>query len=148
MSNFQQKSFQELTTAELFEIYRLRTAVFVVEQTCAYQEVDDLDLTAQHLFTQAPDGKIRSYARLMDERDQVRIGRVVVAPDDRGNGSGRELVAQAIAACKATYPDAGRIIIQAQAYLQKFYESFGFQPISDVYLDIGIPHLDMILPIK
>ncbi|KRK36757.1 GNAT family N-acetyltransferase [Levilactobacillus parabrevis] len=147
MSAFQQKSFEQLTTTELFEIYRVRVAVFVVEQTCAYQEVDDLDVQAQHLFTQDATGAITAYARLMDEGQQVRIGRVLVAPTNRGNGAGRQLVSTAIAAAQRTYPAAQAIVIQAQAYLQKFYASFGFQPTIAVYLDTGIPHIDMVLPL-
>lgn len=147
MTAFQQKSFEQLTTIELFEIYRVRVAVFVVEQTCAYQEVDDLDVQAQHLFTQDSAGAITAYARLMDEGQQVRIGRVLVAPTNRGNGAGRQLVSTAITAAHQTYPAAQAIVIQAQAYLQKFYASFGFQPTSAVYLDTGIPHIDMVLPL-
>lgn len=148
MPDFQQKCFAQLTTTELFEIYRVRVAVFVVEQTCAYQEVDGLDVQAQHLFTQDTAGHVTAYARLINEGSQVRIGRVLVAPANRGNGAGRQLVDAALAAARRTYPAATSIVIQAQAYLQKFYASFGFQPTSDVYLDTGIPHLDMVLPLS
>ena len=145
MSGFQQKGFAQLTPTELFEIYRVRVAVFVVEQACAYQEVDDLDVQAQHLFTQDAMGHVTAYARLIDEGQQVRIGRVLVAPNHRGTGAGRRLVTMALTAARRTYPEATAIVIQAQAYLQKFYASFGFQPTSAVYLDTGIPHLDMVL---
>ncbi|MCI1553235.1 MAG: GNAT family N-acetyltransferase [Levilactobacillus sp.] len=147
MNEFIQKTFSELTPLELFEIYRLRVAVFVVEQDCAYQEVDDADQVAQHLFLPDAAGHVLVYARLIPEPRQVRIGRVVVAPSARRHGAGRELVTTAIQAARTTYPQAQRIVIQAQAYLQKFYASFGFQPVSDVYLDTGIPHLDMVLPL-
>lgn len=147
MSTFVQKAFSELTTTELLEIYRLRVAVFVVEQDCAYQEVDDADQIAQHLFRQDEAGRVLAYARLIPEPQQVRIGRVVVAPTARRHGAGRQLVATAIQAARTTYPQAKRIVIQAQAYLQSFYASLGFQPVSDVYLETGIPHLDMVLPL-
>lgn len=147
MSEFIQKSFSELTTTELLEIYRLRVAVFVVEQDCAYQEVDDADQVAQHLFRQDAAGHVLAYARLIPEPQQIRIGRVVVAPAARRHGAGRELVMTAIQAARTTYPAARRIVIQAQAYLQQFYASLGFQPVSDVYLETGIPHLDMVLPL-
>lgn len=143
-----QKNFAELSSRELFQIYQLRVAVFVVEQDCAYREVDDLDLTAQHLLRYDEAGNLIAYARLMDEGQQVRIGRVVVAQSARKHGAGRDLVATAIDVAQATYPAAEQIVIQAQAYLQKFYASFGFQPVSDVYLDTGIPHLDMVLPVN
>lgn len=145
---FIQKSFAELTTTELFHIYQLRVAVFVVEQDCVYQEVDDDDLIAQHLFRTDDAGQVLAYARLIPEPNQVRIGRVLVAASARKHGAGRELVTEAIAAARETYPEAQQIVIQAQAYLQKFYASFGFTPTSEVYLETGIPHLDMVLPLN
>jgi len=145
---FSQKSFAELTTTELFRIYQLRVAVFVVEQDCVYQEVDDDDLIAQHLFRTDDAGHVLAYARLIPEPNQVRIGRVLVAASERKHGAGRELVTAAITAAKETYPQAQQIVIQAQAYLQKFYASFGFTPTSEVYLETGIPHLDMVLPLN
>ncbi|MFC6261711.1 GNAT family N-acetyltransferase [Levilactobacillus fujinensis] len=148
MKTMIQKSFAELSSRELFQIYQLRVAVFVVEQDCAYQEVDDLDLTAQHLLRYDDAGNLIAYARLMDEGQQVRIGRVVVAQSARENGAGRDLVATAIRAAQTTYPEAKQIVIQAQAYLQNFYASFGFKPVSEIYLETGIPHLDMILTVN
>lgn len=147
MADFQRKTFSALTTSELFHIYQLRVAVFVVEQDCVYQEVDDEDQIAQHLFRTDTAGNVLAYARLIPEPQAIRIGRVVVAPAARKHGAGRELVAAAIAAAKVMDPTATKIVIQAQAYLQKFYASFGFQPTSEVYLETGIPHLDMVLPI-
>ncbi|MFC6206962.1 GNAT family N-acetyltransferase [Levilactobacillus tongjiangensis] len=148
MTEFVSKNFDQLTTNELFQIYRLRVTVFVVEQVCAYQEVDDLDLTAQHVVRFDEARRLNAYARIMDEGSQVRIGRVVVAPFARKQGLGRKLVAAAIATAQQDYPQAQQIVIQAQAYLQEFYASFGFKPVSEVYLDTGIPHLDMVLPIQ
>ncbi|HJE44547.1 GNAT family N-acetyltransferase [Levilactobacillus namurensis] len=145
--HYQAKTFDQLTTHELWALYQLRTAVFVVEQECYYQEVDDDDLTATHLLGTDESGQLTAYARLIPENDHVRIGRVVVAKAARGNGAGRDLVSAAIAAAKAHFPQATQIDIQAQAYLQSFYETFGFQAISDVYLETGIPHLDMVLPL-
>ncbi|WP_125682205.1 GNAT family N-acetyltransferase [Levilactobacillus yonginensis] len=148
MTEFVAKNFNQLTTNELFQIYQLRVTVFVVEQACAYQEVDDLDLTAQHLVRFDEAQRLSAYARIMDEGSQVRIGRVVVAPFARKQGIGRRLVAAAIATAQQNYLRAQQIVIQAQAYLQEFYASFGFEPVSDVYLDTGIPHLDMVLSMQ
>jgi len=148
MTEFVAKNFNQLTTNELFQIYQLRVTVFVVEQACAYQDVDDLDLTAQHLVRFDEAQRLSAYARIMDEGSQVRIGRVVVAPFARKQGIGRKLVAAAIATAQQNYPRAQQIVIQAQAYLQEFYASFGFEPVSDVYLDTGIPHLDMVLSMQ
>ncbi|POY44440.1 GNAT family N-acetyltransferase [Avibacterium gallinarum] len=135
------KTFAELSTAELFAIYQVRTAVFVVEQQCAYQEVDHWDQSAVH-FWQEFDGKICAYCRIIPQTDCIHIGRVLVAQQARGKGLAKELVQQALAYCQqhwATEP----VLIQAQTYLQNFYRTFGFQPTSAEYLEDGIPHLDM-----
>lgn len=147
MIDYQTKTFDQLTTHELWALYELRTAVFVVEQECYYQEVDADDLTASHLLGTDAAGHLVAYARMIPEGDHVRIGRVVVAQDARGHGAGQQLVSQAIASAQKQFPQAVQIDIQAQAYLQQFYAGFGFQPVSDVYLETGIPHLDMILPV-
>ena len=135
------KSFDELTTLELFRIYKIRTAVFVVEQNCAYPEVDDNDLRALHLFYQQGE-EILAYARIIPAESAVHFGRVLVAQSARKGGFGRELVARILAKIERRY--YGKPIhIQAQEYLQEFYASFGFKAVSGVYLEDGIPHLDM-----
>lgn len=135
------KSFDELTTLELFRIYKIRTAVFVVEQNCAYPEVDDNDLHALHLFYQKGE-EILAYARIIPGESAVHFGRVLVAQLARKGGFGRELVARILAEIERRY--SGKPIhIQAQEYLQGFYASFGFKAVSGVYLEDGIPHLDM-----
>ncbi|AHG78293.1 GNAT family N-acetyltransferase [Mannheimia varigena] len=133
------KGFDELTTLELFEIYKLRTAVFVVEQNCPYQEVDDKDLQAVHFFAK----NLTAYCRLIPADNGVHIGRVLVAKEYRGAGLARELVQKAMDYCLEHLPTQP-IHAQAQSYLQEFYESFGFKAVSDVYLEDGIPHLDMV----
>lgn len=138
---WQIKSFAELSTAELFAIYKARTAVFVVEQHCPYQEVDDKDLIATHIF--AKKGKdLTAYCRVIPSEDKVHIGRVLVAQSARGTGLARELMLQAVGFAKIS---AKPIHIQAQAYLQDFYQSLGFQAVSEIYLEDGIEHLDMVL---
>ncbi|CAM3735964.1 GNAT family N-acetyltransferase [Avibacterium endocarditidis] len=135
------KPFAQLSTEELFAIYQLRTAVFVVEQQCAYQEVDHWDKSAVH-FWQEFDGKICAYCRIIPQADGIHIGRVLVAQQARGKGLAKELVQQALAYCQqhwATEP----VLIQAQSYLKDFYKFFGFSIISETYLEDGIWHLDM-----
>ncbi|MDY2947240.1 MAG: GNAT family N-acetyltransferase [Mannheimia varigena] len=139
---WQAKTFEQLTTAELFEIYQARTAVFVVEQNCPYQEVDDKDLEAVHLFAKNAKN-LTAYCRLIPSDDDVHIGRVLVAKEARGSGLARELVQKAMDYCREHFP-AQPIHAQAQSYLQGFYESFGFKAVSGVYLEDGIPHLDMV----
>ncbi|WP_164682240.1 GNAT family N-acetyltransferase [Streptococcus hyointestinalis] len=136
------KPFEELTTKELFDIYYLRTAVFVVEQECYYQEVDEADLKSFHVCL-TKDSELVAYCRLIPDQESIHLGRVVVPKAHRKDGYGRDLVQTALDYCKEHFPNLP-VHAQAQSYLQNFYASFGFEPISDVYLEDGIPHLDMI----
>ncbi|MFC6180059.1 GNAT family N-acetyltransferase [Lactiplantibacillus daowaiensis] len=139
-------AFDDLTPRQLQAIYKLRVAIFVVEQNCPYQEVDDVDLTAQHFMGLAPDGHLMAYARLMVEpNQQARIGRVIVNQADRGDGHGQQLINAALTQIKALWPQTTQVNIQAQHYLDRFYRSFGFKPVSPIYLEDGIPHQDMVL---
>ncbi len=92
------KTFAELSSLDLFEIYQARTAVFVVEQNCAYQEVDDKDLQALHFFAKNANN-LTAYCRLIPSDDSVYIGRVLVVKEARSSGLARELVQKAIAYC-------------------------------------------------
>ncbi|HFE9480815.1 TPA: GNAT family N-acetyltransferase, partial [Streptococcus agalactiae] len=87
------------------------------------------------------DGQLAAYYRLIPEDDKVHLGRVIVNPDFRKKGLGNQLVEYEIKFSEANYPNKP-IYAQTQAYLQDFYQSFGFQPISDIYLEDNIPHLD------
>lgn len=136
------KTFAELSSLDLFEIYHARTAVFVVEQNCAYQEVDDKDLQAVHFFAKNANN-LTAYCRLIPSDDGVHIGRVLVVKQFRGAGLAKELVQKAMDYCGEHFP-AQPIHAQAQSYLQAFYESFGFKAVSEVYLEGGIAHLDMV----
>lgn len=143
---FKTYHFDQLTPRQLQAIYKLRVQIFVVEQNCAYQDVDDTDLTASHLMGTAANGQLVAYARLMKEPDdQARFGRIVVSAAARGNGNGQALIRASIAEIQQLWPATTQINIQAQHYLDRFYRSFGFKPVSAVYLEDGIPHQDMIL---
>lgn len=143
------KTFPELTTQELFQIYKLRVAVFVVEQKCYYQEVDDDDLIAYHLMFKDSQNELTAYARIIPEKNATiaRIGRVVVNPNHRGGGLGRELVQVALDRIPSLMPHTAKIVLAGQEYLNEFYKSFGFKNVSDVYLEDGIPHIDMEMPL-
>jgi len=132
----------ELTAAQLYAVLALRCEVFVVEQQCAYLDVDGQDLRGEtrHLIGWQA-GKPAAYARLL-KRDEVAIGRVIVAPAARGQRLGIILMEQALAACDRHWPQAG-VMLSAQAHLQPFYRELGFQPCSAVYDEDGIPHIDM-----
>ncbi|UXH77192.1 GNAT family N-acetyltransferase [Roseateles amylovorans] len=137
--------FDELTTASLYQLMRLRSEVFVVEQRCVYLDPDGLDDRVWHLCGRTDDGALHAYARLLPPslgEGAARIGRVITAPAARGGGLGRTLMQQALAACGRLWPSSA-IELGAQAHLRDFYGSFGFTPISEVYDEDGIPHIDM-----
>jgi ElaA protein len=136
-------AFAELTAAELHAIYALRARVFVVEQACAYQDVDDLDLVARHVWAAPPDagGRLAAYLRIVPagaKYAEASIGRVVTAPESRGGGLGRELMRRGLALA-----GGAPLRIGAQAYLERFYTELGVVRASDVYDEDGIPHLEM-----
>ncbi|MGV0910390.1 GNAT family N-acetyltransferase [Martelella sp. FOR1707] len=134
-----------LTPGELHELFRLRIDVFVVEQNCPYPEIDGKDPEALHLRL-LEDGRLAAYARIFAAdatTSKARIGRVVVAPDYRGQRLGERVMREAIAACEKRAPGAA-IAISAQAHLQRFYGALGFSVTSAEYLEDGIPHVDMV----
>jgi ElaA protein len=135
----------ELSARELYAVLRLRAEVFVVEQRCTYLDPDGLDLAAWHLLGRDARGQLLAYARLLDDGEAAvacRIGRVIAAPAVRGTGLGRWLMQQALAHCQRLWPDRP-VVLGAQAHLQGFYAGLGFSPVSDVYDEDGIPHIDM-----
>jgi ElaA protein len=138
------KSFEELTPAELYAAMELRNEVFVVEQNCVYQDADNKDQKSFHLMGWDAD-TLAAYCRILPPGlafPTASIGRVLSAPAYRRTGCGRRLMQQAIDKTFATY-DCRIITIGAQLYLQRFYESLGFQQISDPYLEDNIPHIEM-----
>lgn len=137
------KTADELTSAELIEIFQERVAVFVVEQECPYQEVDEYDAIAWHVLLK-DEGKLKAYARIIEKEDHVTFGRVLVLKDYRGEQWGKKLLTAVIEETKQRFPGR-KIQISGQAYLKKFYQSFGFEIASDIYLEDGIPHLELIL---
>lgn len=140
-------SFTELSPVELYQMLALRCAVFVVEQHCAYQDLDGLDLNpgVRHLNLWQH-GKLIATARLLgpgvQAADQVWIGRVVVASEARGQGLARELVQSALVEVQARWPGYP-VRLSAQTYVCDFYRSLGFVPLGNEYLEDGIPHQQM-----
>ena len=142
------KTFEELSSEELYQIIRLRVDVFVVEQECAYHELDNKDQIAFHLFAVSDDtgDTIAAYSRIFKEGDyhnEAAIGRIVVHPNFRNQKLGYQLVAKSLAFIERTF-QSSRIKISAQSHLKRFYESFGFKQIGDDYLEDGIQHIDML----
>jgi len=144
----QVKPFRELTLDHLFELLRLRVDVFVVEQHCAYPELDDFDrhIETRHLCGRQGDGPLIAYVRILGpgvRYSEVSFGRFVVKQDWRGQGIGHQLIRAALQQSSAHWPKIG-IRISAQDYLQRFYEQYGFSRVSDIYLEDGVPHVEMV----
>ena len=137
------KRFQDLTVEELYAILRLRAEIFVVEQNCAYQDLDDIDQEAWHVYLK--DGEdIVAYLRVIEKGkrlDEVSIGRVV--SKYRRKGIGRQLMEIGKVVAKEQFR-AKSVKIGAQIQAQPFYEKAGFVQTSGEYLEDGIPHVYMI----
>lgn len=139
------KPFSELSVYELYEILRLRNEVFVVEQNCVFQDADNKDQHCYHLCGWNDDQLI-AYVRLVPpgiSYEEPSIGRVVTSPAARRTGAGRVLMQNAIKECFKIFGKQN-IRISAQLYLKKFYESLSFMPVSEVYLEDNIPHVEML----
>lgn len=144
--NFTLKTFEQLTNTELYNILKVRTEVFVVEQNCPYLEVDGKDVQSYHLFKEE-NGKIIAYLRILPpgvSYEELSIGRVLVKKEYRGKKLAQQMMDQALQFIHYELKEK-TIKIQAQAYLHNFYASFGFKVISETYLDDNIPHIDMLL---
>lgn len=138
------KYFNELTTTELYEILKARAEIFVVEQNCIYQDLDDIDYRSLHIFYEA-DGKVIAYLRAFEKDSAagiVQIGRVLTLTHDTGLGG--KLLKEGIAQIKEKMTPSS-IYIEAQCYATGFYEREGFVISSTEFLEDGIPHVEMIL---
>lgn len=141
------KHFNELSTVEYHGILQLRTAIFVVEQNCPYQEVDDKDLKAHHLFGCNRNGEVVAVSRLLPPSvsyTEASIGRVALIKSLRGKGIADDLMKKSIAYCQQLFGTLD-IRISAQTYLIGFYEKHGFKSQGQPYLEDDIPHIEMLL---
>jgi ElaA protein len=129
----------QIAPATLYRILMLRSQVFVVEQACAYLDPDGRDLEAgcRQLWIEEPGGRVVAVARILDESDVRRIGRIVTSADARSQGHGGRLIEHAIAT------SAGPWVLDAQAHLGPWYATFGFEVSGDKYIEDGIPHVPM-----
>jgi ElaA protein len=145
MINWQCKHFSELTVEELYKILQLRNEVFVVEQNCPYQDCDGKDFKSYHL-TAWEEHKLMAYTRILPPGisypNAASIGRVVTSPSARKQKIGKQLMNNSL---ENLYYLFGKVsvIIGAQLYLKRFYESFLFTQASDIYLEDGIEHITM-----
>lgn len=139
------KKFHQLSLSELYEILRLRSEVFVVEQDCVYQDLDGKDEKALHIFGVKNDN-IVVYSRCFGPSiyfEEAAIGRILVAGNERKFGYGHEILKASIDAIEKNY-GSKTIKLSAQQYLIGFYEAHGFKTIGDGYLEDGIPHIAMV----
>jgi ElaA protein len=147
------KRFDDLTTAEVYDMLAARSAVFVVEQNCVYGDIDGLDVNAWHLFAygEGEGGKrpaLAGYLRVLppgspgENEHDVRIGRVLTTANFRGIKLGNAMLERAVEHILAQWPDQP-VSLHAQAHLRRFYGAFGFTPSSGVHDEDGIPHVWM-----
>lgn len=140
--NLTTKTFQELTTSELYEILKVRSQIFVVEQNCVYQDVDGMDHESLHLFFQT-EGQVQAYLRaFLKAPGIVQMGRVMTVT--HGQGLGGKLLEDSIKEIKARFHPR-QIVLDAQCYATGFYEWVGFVVCSEEFLEDGIPHIEMVL---
>ena len=149
MIHWSLKKFDNLTPRELYLALQLRNEVFVVEQNCVFQDADNKDQASHHLLGW-DDEVLVAYSRIVPlgiAYDSFpSIGRVVTSPKMRRTGIGKILMEQSIEELQKLFGKTS-IKLGAQLYLKKFYESFGFLQSSDVYIEDGIPHIEMIRPV-
>jgi ElaA protein len=139
------RRFADFTADLLYEVLRFRQAIFVVEQRCAFPDLDGRDQGALHLLLRV-DGRLAGCLRLISFPGEARvaIGRVAVAATLRRQGFARLLMAEALARCRRDYPDC-TVALTGQTYLTPFYETLGFAVTSAPYDDYGLMHVDMAL---
>ncbi len=161
---FSIKTFDELTSVDLYHILKARSQVFVVEQNCAYQDMDEMDFDCLHLIAHQNEAlvgycriippefnKLKSNLSVADPTIKTNhtampaIGRVLVLSEHRGEGIARQMMIHTITHCRKKYGKKRPIILSAQAYLLSFYESLGFVPEGDHYLEDNIEHVKMVL---
>ena len=140
-------TFDQLSTRQLYSLLELRSDIFIVEQNCAYPDIDGKDQKAYHLLGYNRENILVAYLRILAPGISfidACIGRVVVRTAYRKGGIGSQLMTTGIEHCRKLYPETG-IRISAQAHLVEFYSSLSFKKVSDVYIEDGVPHVQMYL---
>ena len=135
------KHFNRLSTTELYKILKARCAVFVVEQNCAYQDLDGLDQISYHLWFE-DEGEIKAYLRIFAyDNEWAKIGRVITT--ERGRGLGAKILKAGVKGCEEIL-GINKIFIEAQCYATGFYAKEGFVCVGEEFLEDGIPHIKMV----
>lgn len=139
------KTFKELSLDELYAVLQLRSEVFVVEQNCVYQDIDNKDQKAMHIMGYKSD-QLVAYTRIFkpdDYFESASIGRVLVKAGERHSKYGYAIMEASINVIEKTYGET-KIKISAQSYLKRFYNNLGFAEVGESYLEDGIPHIQML----
>lgn len=147
MINWRLQKFEQLSAKDLFDVFKLRQQVFILEQQCLYPDIDDKDLIAQHLlgFDNKSD-QLYAYMRILpatDDSGNCILGRIATTSSHRGAGLGKILLEEGIRFAQHSHPGCD-IKISAQAHLEKFYQRVGFVTCSEPYDEDGIMHIDML----
>lgn len=138
------KSFEEITTSELYEIIKARVDVFVVEQNCPYPDLDGYDQQAIHIWAER-ENNVLAYCRIFNKGikyPETSIGRVLTTEKGRGKSIGKQLIQYAVETIENRF-HTSEIRISAQDYLLRFYSGFGFEDTGKKYLEDNIPHTEM-----
>ncbi len=146
---FSVKHFRELSTMELYEILRARAQVFIVEQTCVYQDLDGKDMNAYHLCIRE-NGELVAYMRVLDRGvsyPEASLGRIITTSKGRARGLGALILKEGIKVAVERF-EADKLVISAQCQARGFYEKEGFFAVGEPYLEDDIPHVKMVLEIK
>lgn len=150
LNTWQVKTFEQLSLDELYDALKLRIDVFVVEQTCYYPDLDNLDRhpETRHVFSYNANNEMIAYLRILAKgvcyQEYPAIGRVIIAGHARGKGLAHQLIKKSLVECSNLYPQQ-TIKISAQQHLAQFYNEHGFKQCSEMYLEDGIPHISMML---
>ncbi len=139
-------AWAEFDPDTLYAALKLRSDIFVVEQNCAYPDMDGLDPHCRHLIGRADRGNVVAVLRLLPpglKNAHAALGRVVVAQSARGTGLGRQAMLEGLRACAERHPESA-VFLSGQRHLEAFYASLGFETVSPPYLEDGIEHVDML----
>lgn len=137
------QEFDQFEAIDLYRVLKLRQDIFIIEQDCIYDDIDTLDLISRHILHFDNDSLV-AYCRIVPEGkrfDAPSIGRVIVNPHYRSLGKGKELMKKTLEILKGE--NVSRVVIEAQVYLERFYESLGFLKRSEPYDVDGINHILM-----
>ncbi|MGB0882227.1 MAG: GNAT family N-acetyltransferase, partial [Vicingaceae bacterium] len=140
------KAFKDLSIDEYFELLHLRTAVFVVEQDCPYQEVDEKDRKSFHLYGKTEKGEVIAVTRILPKGvsyDEISVGRVALKKEYRGKGIADTLMIETLQFIESEFGKQP-IRISAQTYLLNYYNKHGFKQVGKGYLEDDIPHIEML----